>query len=147
MIEGTNITFVDAIVRASKMIMPKFSNEGQELAIILRSNEPLGTVERELLAQLVTGERSKPAGGQSKNYNDIMFEVTVAQYFKHRTEIDHIKKTAVYAECFEKFDISESTVRKYVKFHEGRIAAGIDDIPEESKSIVTPQKKAHLNSY
>jgi len=141
MTNGTNVTFLNAIVRAGKLIQYKYRSEGRELAEILRSNEPLGLGERELLAQLVTGEWCNSAGGQSKTYGDIMFAVTVSKYFKHRTETDNIKKTAVYAECFEKFNVAESTVRKYIKLHEDRMADGINDIPENLISIGNlPQK-------
>lgn len=141
MTNGTNVTFRNAIVRAGKMIQFKYRSDGRELAEILRSNEPLGLSERELLAQLVTGEWCNTAGGQTNTYADIMFAVTVSKYFKHRTETDNIKKTAVYAECFEKFKVAESTVRKYIKLHEDRLADGINDIPEKLISIGNSPKK------
>jgi len=143
MTNGANVTFRNAIVRAGKMIQFKYRSEGRELAEILRSNEPLGLGERELLAQLVTGEWCNTAGGQSHTYGDIMFAVTVSKYFKHRTKTDNIKKTAVYAECLEKFNVAESTVRKYIKLHEDRMADGINDIPEKLISTrILPKKGA-----
>ena len=117
-----DIAFIDAVRKAGASLIPKRKpkkrySDGDDLAKLLRSDYPLGEVERDLLAQLVTGEFQRNRGAQPVGIG-LMHITTTVMYFRECLTNGEMEKKAIKkAQDFleENFDIkaSKSTIRKW----------------------------------
>jgi len=88
--------------------------EGAALAEFLRSDEPIGQGERELLAQLVTGEWRMPKGRPERVGPGHPYAVAiVADYRRRRTEYGPKMETAAAQDTAKEFEVKPRTVRRY----------------------------------
>ncbi len=98
--------------------------EGAPLAEFLRSDEPLGAGERELLAALVTGEWGLPKGRPQRvgpGHQDAA--ALVSDYRRRVSEYGPRREEAAAQDTAAKFGESTRTVRRYVQEAAEREAA------------------------
>ena len=98
--------------------------EGAELAEWLRSGAEIGPAEREMLAELVTGEwRNRKGRPDRKGPGHPVAKEIVDYYRRYREEYGPNVEEAAAQATAEKFSISISTVRSYDKERRERDAA------------------------
>lgn len=85
--------------------------EGSELAELLRSDAPLGAGERELLAQLVTGDLRRPTKKQRPSWE---IRQNIVNFYISRL-INRGDEESAAIETAEQFKVSKSKVRAYRK--------------------------------
>jgi hypothetical protein len=95
--------FADAVRRAAQ-------GHPTPLAEWLRSDKPIGTGERDLLAMLIEGELARPAGRPSFGPGAPHIAAAVL-FYRHRKEI--FGEEAAAAEVAESINRSKSTIREW----------------------------------
>lgn len=93
--------------------------EGAPLADWLRSGAEIGPAERELLADLVTGEWRRSRGAPNRKGPGHAESIEIVQYYSEVLKAKSVRKIAKY-ETSEKFGISERTVERYLEESEAR---------------------------
>ena len=121
----TDVGFFHAVVRAGRAFVAAKgkdpAKEGVALAELLRAGCPLGPGERDLLADLVTGEwRDRPGRKDVRPGNQAVVDV-VAEL--RRLEGEGCKKEAAKVQVAADFGISRATVENYEKMTNEREAA------------------------
>jgi hypothetical protein len=92
--------------------------EGAALAEWLRSGAEIGEADRELLAQLVTGEWRRSAGGESVNAGQ---EVVQNVVFELRQRVEKgEKKEAAKEAVAQEYGVSRATVENYERMVKDR---------------------------
>ncbi len=92
------------------------TTEGAALAEFLRSDAPLGPDERELLAQLVTGEWGRPNGRPARVGPGHPYAVALVSDYRRRVaEHGPGGEEAAAQDAARAFDTSPRTVRRYAE--------------------------------
>lgn len=90
--------------------------EGAKLAEFLRSDEPLGADEREMLAQMVTGEWRSPKGRPERVGPGHQYAVAIVSDYRRRVlEYGPNGEEAAAQDTAAAFEESTRTVRRYAK--------------------------------
>src|SRR6056297_321528 len=90
--------------------------EGKQLAQYLRGDEPIGPNERELLAQLVTGEWRSPKGRPERVGPGHQYAVSLVLAYRRRvSEYGPNGEEAAAQDTALEFDESTRTVRRYLQ--------------------------------
>lgn len=93
--------------------------EGAALAEWLRSGAEIGAVERELLAELVTGEWRRPQGAPKRKGAGHQDAIAIVQYYLQALNNSRGPKDAKH-ETANSFGISERTVERYLEEGDAR---------------------------
>lgn len=121
-------TITPLIVRAGRAFVAAKgkdpAGEGAKLAEYLRSDAPIGAEERELLAELVTGEwRNKKGRPERVGPGHKYATAVVAEYRRRVEEYGPKREEAAAQDTAKSFDTTTRTVRRYVQEAREREAA------------------------
>lgn len=114
MTEAYDLDFAAAVMQAAM-------GDPAELAGLLRSDRPLGAGERELLAELVAGELSRPHGRQPLGPGHPKVVSAVAEY-RAALKAGEMEKNAA-TDVAARAGVSLSTIRQWDKLTRRRMEA------------------------
>ena len=118
--KDTNRWIIPFVVRAGRSFVAakgkKPAEEGAMLAEYLRSDAPIGEQERELLAQLVTGEWRNRKGRPERFGPGHAYAIALVSDYRRRVAENGPKgEEAAAQDTAKTFDETTRTVRRYAK--------------------------------